>query len=79
MIEDRQIRSEEKGVAEVPDATLSKPRLVRYEWRWTEGERYSTYEEGFVKSRVSDWDRSEISEISGREIVHIYGSKGRTA
>lgn len=54
----------------------SAPRLVGYEWRTTDGVRYSAREEGMVDGKVSDWSRSETSEISKKKIVHIYWIEG---
>ena len=53
-----------------------KPMLVGYEWRTTDGVRYSAREEGMVDGKVSDWSRAETSEISRKRIVHIYWIKG---
>lgn len=53
-----------------------KAELVGYEWRTTDGVRYSAREEGMVDGKVSDWSRSETSEISRKKIVHIYWIKG---
>ena len=54
----------------------AKAELVGYEWRTTDGVRYSAREEGLVDGKVSDWSRSETSEISKKRIVHIYWIKG---
>ncbi|MBQ7609088.1 MAG: hypothetical protein IJU76_14155 [Desulfovibrionaceae bacterium] len=48
------------------------PKIVRYEWRSMEGERYDAREEGLVSATVSDWDSALISAGSGRKIVHIF-------
>ena len=53
-----------------------KAELVGYEWRTTDGVKYSAREEGMVDGKVSDWSRSETSEISRKRIVHIYWIKG---
>lgn len=53
-----------------------KAELVGYEWRTTDGVKYSAREEGMVDGKVSDWSRSETSEISKKRIVHIYWIKG---
>lgn len=48
------------------------PRLVRYEWRHTDGERFDKREDGLVGAQVSDWENAEKSMGSGRKIVHVY-------
>jgi len=53
-----------------------KAELVGYEWRSTDGARYSAREEGYVDAKVSDWSRCEISELSRKRIVHVYWIKG---
>jgi hypothetical protein len=57
----------------MPEPTATgKPELVGYRWISTEGEKYSYHDGGLVGAKVSDWERSEISKGSGREIVHVY-------
>ena len=57
--------------------TMATPfQLVGYEWRSMKGEKYSSHEYGLIPARVSDWGRYEISEGSGREIVHVYWIRG---
>jgi len=47
-------------------------KLVGYEWRTEKGEKFSSYDGGIVSAKVSDWSHSEKSQLSGRNIVHIY-------
>lgn len=55
-----------------PIKGLSGASLVGYEWRSTVGEKWNAHEGGFIAARVSDWDRSDQSQGTGREIVHVY-------
>lgn len=46
--------------------------IVGYEWRSKMGEKWSNREGGYVEGRVSDWDRSDTSSGTGRDIVHVF-------
>lgn len=53
----------------------TKPEIVGYEWRTQKGEKFSAWDGGLVPAKVSDWDAAEVSELSGRKIVHVYWIK----
>lgn len=52
------------------------PKLVGYEWKSKDGEVYSRWDDGAVSKRISDWENKEVSERSGRDIVHTYFIRG---
>jgi len=47
-------------------------KIVSYEWRWTGGVKYDAYEGGLVDARVSDFDNAELSDRTGRKLVHLF-------
>lgn len=47
-------------------------KIWGYQWKSEIGDKYSEREGGYVGARISNWDDSEISEGTGREIVHVY-------
>ena len=49
----------------------TEAKLVRVEWRSKIGDAYDE-NEGIVSKRISDWDQMAESEMSGRNIVHVY-------
>lgn len=53
------------------DNAKAKPKLVKTEWR-SKLEDVPHKIEGSIVARRSDWDKSLVSELSGREIVHVY-------
>ncbi|HRU99081.1 MAG TPA: hypothetical protein P5092_16800, partial [Ruminococcus sp.] len=60
--------STEKAKAE---KSAAKPKLVKTEWI-SKLEEVPDKIEGSIVARRSDWDKSLVSELSGREIVHVY-------
>ena len=46
--------------------------IIGYEWRSKMGEKWSNREGGYVEGRVSDWDNSDTSKGTGRDIVHVF-------
>ena len=47
-------------------------KIVGYEWRSTMGEKWSNAKQEYVEARVSDWDNSDTSTGTGRDIVHVF-------
>jgi hypothetical protein len=46
--------------------------VVGYEWRSKIGDSHSAREGGLVSKRISDWDNSDVSTGTGRDIVHVF-------
>lgn len=63
------------SAAEIAEAeqekSAAKPKLVKTEWM-SKLEEVPHKIEGSIVARRSDWDKSLVSELSGREIVHVY-------
>jgi hypothetical protein len=47
-------------------------KIIGYEWRKTRGIKWHEGKQEDVEAWVSDWDDSDRSEGTGREIVHIF-------
>lgn len=60
------------AVEQTAPQPVAHPELVGYEWKSMIGSKWSNREEGMVEGRISDWDNKETSELSGRDIVHVY-------
>jgi hypothetical protein len=61
---------------------LNDNELIGYEWSWKEGEKFSKHDGGLVATRISDWEKAEMSAETGRDLVHKFivkvGSTERT-
>lgn len=51
---------------------LNDNELIGYEWSWKEGEKFSKHDGGVVSTRVSDWEKAEMSAETGRDLVHKF-------
>lgn len=47
-------------------------KIVGYEWKSKIGEKWSNRRQEYVEAQVSDWDSSETSRGTGRDIVHTF-------
>jgi phage head maturation protease len=64
--------------------TFAKPivgpsgaKLNGYEWKWTWGQKFDNREDGIVDAKISDWENSEASSETGKQVVHQFNVTDR--